>query len=195
MKHYMTHFFAAICLVLSLPANSSAITDNEIDRFLNSIPITTDLLDLIKAKIKKDEALSKRLAKAQLDGNYMRQMVSELKKWPEYPALEELVKQAGFDTAETWSLVVDRVFGVVSSARWVVLVASMPMPNSDAAPALSRDTNLFEFLANKNNDPKLRERYGKQLEEVCARMCYDQSDLSVVGARFHEIESVIHRKN
>ncbi|WP_316367548.1 hypothetical protein [Candidatus Thiodiazotropha sp. CDECU1] len=195
MKHYLLTFFALAFLTTSMPALSSTITNAEIDKFLKSVPITSDLLDKVKAKIKKDDALSKKLSKAQLEGKYTREMVSELKAWPEYPALEAQVKQSGFDSVEAWSLVVDRVFGVVSSAQWVVLVASMPMPNSDAAPVLNRDTNLFEFLNDTNNDAKLREKYGKQLQEMCTRMCYDQSDLPVVGARFSEIKSVTNKKN
>jgi hypothetical protein len=195
MKQYLTHLFAAICLLASIPVFSSTITNNEIDRFLTSIPITSDLLDKVKAKVKKDDDLSKKLSKAQLEGKYMREMISELKDWPEYPKLEALVKQSGFTSVDEWSLVVDRVFGVVSSAHWVVLVASMPIPNSDAAPALTRDTNLFDFLNNKKNDPKLRDKYGKQLAQMCKKLCYDQSDLPVVGARYKEIELVINKKN
>ncbi|MES9943411.1 MAG: hypothetical protein ABW080_00455 [Candidatus Thiodiazotropha sp.] len=195
MKHYLLTFFALAFLTTSMPALSSTITNAEIDKFLKSVPITSDLLDKVKAKIKKDDALSKKLSKAQLEGKYTREMVIELKAWPEYPALEAQVKQSGFDSVEAWSLVVDRVFGVVSSAQWVVLVASMPMPNSDAAPVLTRDTNLFEFINDTNNDAKLREKYDKQLQEMCTRMCYDQSDLPVVGARFSEIKSVTNKKN
>ncbi|MES9992376.1 MAG: hypothetical protein ABW098_10515 [Candidatus Thiodiazotropha sp.] len=195
MKQYLIHLIAVICLVASVPAYSSTITNNEIDRFLKSIPITTDLLDKIKAKVKKHDGLAKKLSKAQLEGKYMREMVSELKAWPEYPELESLVRKSGFASTEEWSLVVDRVFGVVSSAHWVVLVASMPMPNSDTTPVLTRDSNLFEFLNDKNTDPKLRDKYAKQLDEMCQKMCYDQSDLPVVGARYNEIESVIKKKH
>jgi hypothetical protein len=195
MKQYISFLVAAIFLTLSIPAVSSTITNNEIDKFLKSIPITSDLLDKVSLKLKKDEAVSKKLAKAQLEGKYTREMTSAFKGWPEYSTLEALVKQSDFKSVEEWSLVVDRVFGVVTSAKWVVLVASTPMPNSDAAPALTRDTNLFDFLNNTNNDPKLREIYSKQLEEMCAKMCYDQSDLPVVGARLNEIESAMKKKN
>jgi hypothetical protein len=194
MKQYLSFLIATIFLTLSIPAISSTITNNEIDKFLKSIPITSELLDKVNVKLKKDEAVSKKLAKAQLEGKYTREMVSALKGWPEYSALEALVKQSDFTSVEEWSLVVDRVFSVVTSAKWVVLVASMPMPNSDEAPALTHDTNLFEFLSNTNNDPKLREKFSKQLEEMCAKMCYDQSDLPVVGARLNEIESVMSKE-
>jgi hypothetical protein len=194
MKKYLSLLLAAFFLSLSIPAFSSAVTDDEIDKFLNSIPVTSDLLDTIKAKVDKNEPLAKKLAKAQLDGKYMREMMGEIEAWPEYSALESLVKQTGFENIEKWSLTVDRVFGVVSSAQWVVLVAAMPMPNSDTAPVLKRDTNIFEFLSDEKNDPKLREKYGKQLEEMCAKMCYDTADLNVVGARYSEIESVIKKQ-
>jgi hypothetical protein len=195
MKLSLIYLFSFIILIASMPALSSTITNEEIDKFLKSVPITSNLLDKVKAKVKKDDELAKKLAKAQLDGMYTREMVNALKTWPEYSALEGLVKQSGFNSVEEWSLVVDRVFGVISSAQWVVLVASMPMPNSTAKPVLTRETNLFEFLNDTNNDPELREKYGKQLEEMCTKMCFDQSDLPVVGARFSEIKTVTKRKN
>ncbi|MES9972396.1 MAG: hypothetical protein ABW092_20375 [Candidatus Thiodiazotropha sp.] len=195
MKQYLLKLLTITLLIASMPALSSTITDAEIDKFLKSVPITSDLLDKVKAKVKKDHALAKKLSKAQLEGKYTREMANELKSWPEYATLETLVKQSGFDSVEAWSLVVDRVFGVISSAQWVVLVASMPMPNSDIPPVLTRDTDLFEFLNDTSNDAELREKYGKQLQEMCTRMCYDQADLPVVGARFQEIKSVTNKKN
>ncbi len=194
MKKYLSLLLAVFLLSLSIPAFSAAVTNDEIDRLLNSIPITSNLLDEIKAKVDQDKPLSKRLTKAQLDGKYMREMMREIEAWPEHAALETLVKQSGFDSLDNWSLTVDRVFGVISSAQWVVLVASMPMPNSDAPPVFKRDSNIFEFLNDEKNDPKLREKYGKQLEDMCARMCYDKADLNVVGARYSEIESVIKKQ-
>jgi hypothetical protein len=194
MNKYLAHLFVAISFVISTPSFSSTITNSEIDKFLKSIPITSKLMDKVKAKVDKDNSLSKTLSSAQLEGKYMRKMVSEVKAWPEYPELELLVKKAGFESIDEWSLVADRIYGVVSSAHWVVLVASMPVPGSDAVPALNRDTNLFEFLNNEENDPKLRQKYGKQLEEMCAKLCYDQSDLPVVGSRYNEIDSAMKMK-
>jgi hypothetical protein len=195
MKHYFTFLIAAIFLTATIPAFSSTITNNEIDKFIKSLPITSDLLDKVNTKLKQNEAVSKKLAVAQLEGKYTREMVSALKGLPEYSDLEVLVKQSDFNSVDEWSLVTDRVLGVITSAQWVVLVASMPMPNSDTTPVLTRETNLFEFLNNTSNDPKLRKKYSKQLKEMCEKMCYDQSDLQVVGARFNEIESAMKKKN
>lgn len=194
MKKYLSLLFALVCLVISLPSLSSTITNSEVDKFLKSVSITSDLLDKVKAKVNQDDALSKKLAKAQLEGMYMREMTEAVKGWPEYTELEALVRKSGFGSVDEWSLVVDRVFGVVSSAQWVVLVASMPMPHSDDKPVLTRETNIFEYLQDENNDPKLRQKYAKQLDEMCAKMCYDRTDLSVVGPRYSEIKSVIKDK-
>jgi hypothetical protein len=193
MKHTLSLLFATICLIATLPVFAAAITDDQIDRFLVSVPVTSDLLDQVRAKLKQDEGLSKKLAVAQLDGKYMREIVSTIKSWPEYPELEKLVKTSGFDSVDDWSLVVDRVFGVVSSAHWVTLVASMPIPNGPK-PVLERDSNLFEYLGDEANDSKMREKYGQQLAQMCEKMCYDTADLPVVGARYNEIESVINKK-
>jgi len=193
MKTPLSRLLILICLVVSPTAFSSTITDDEIDKFLVSVPKTRQVLDEIKAKIEKDRRISKQVAKAQLDGDYMREVTRVAKAWPEYPALEKLVKQSGFTSVDDWSLVVDRVFGVILSARWVVLTASMPRPNSDA-PLFSKDTNLFAYLGEEKNDPKLRKKYEKQLLEMCASMCYDTSDLAVVGPRYDEIESVITKR-
>jgi hypothetical protein len=195
MKHYLSFLIATIFLTATIPAFSSTITNNEIDKFIKSLSITSDLLDKVNTKLKKDEAVSKKLAVAQLEGKFTREMVSALKGSPEYFDLEALVKQSDFNSVEEWSLVTDRVLSVITSAQWVVLVASMPMPNSNTQTALTRETNLFEFLSNTNNDPKLREKYSKQLKEMCEKMCYDQSDLQVVGARFNEIKSAMKEKN
>lgn len=118
MKNFYSLLLATAFLSISIPAFSSAITNNEIDKFLKSIPITSDLLDKINTKLKKDEAASKKLSAAQLEGKYTREMVSALKGSPEYSALESLVKQSDFKSAEEWSLVTDRVLGVVTSAQW-----------------------------------------------------------------------------
>jgi hypothetical protein len=193
MKKTLSLLFATICLIGTLPVIAATITNDEIDRFLVSIPTSSDLLDQVRSKLKKDTALSKKLAVAQLDGKYMRETVSAIKSWPEYPELEKLVKTSGFDSIEDWSLVVDRVFGVISSAHWVVLTASMPIPNGEA-PVLKRDSNLFDYLNDEANDAKMREKYSKQLAELCEKMCYDTSDLPIVGARYNEIESVIKKK-
>ncbi|MEJ2592512.1 MAG: hypothetical protein P8178_14150 [Candidatus Thiodiazotropha sp.] len=189
----MSLLLATLCLIATPPVFAASITDDEIDRFLVSIPVTSDLLDQVRAKLKQDNGLSKKLAVAQLDGKYMREIVSSIKSWPEYPQLEKQVKTSGFDSVDDWSLVVDRVFGVVSSAHWVTLVASMPIPNGPK-PVLERDSNLFDYLGDEANDPKMREKYGRQLAEMCEKMCYDTADLPVVGARYNEIESVIKKK-
>lgn len=193
MKTPLSRLLVSICLLVSVPAFSSTITDDEIDRFLVSVPKTRQVMDEIKAKIEKDRQIAKQVAKAQLDGQYMREVARVAKEWPEYPMLEKSVRQSGFNSVDDWSLVVDRVFGVILSARLVVLTASMPRPNSDS-PALSTDTNLFAYLSEEGNDPRLREKYEKQLSEMCASMCYDTSDLAVVGARYDEIESVIAKR-
>jgi hypothetical protein len=193
MKKVLSLFFAVLCLMGTLPVLATTITNDEIDRFLVSIPTTSDLLNQVRTKLKQDKTLSKKLAVAQLDGKFMRETVSAIKSWPEYPELEKLVKISGFDSVDDWSLVVDRVFGVVSSAHWVVLTASMPMPNGDT-PALKQDSNLFDYLNDEANDAKMREKYSKQLAELCEKMCYDSSDLPIVGARYNEIKSVIKKK-
>jgi hypothetical protein len=120
-------------------------------------------------------------------------MVKAAKQWPEYPKLEEIVTASGFSSIDDWSLVVDRVFGVVSSAHWVVLVASMPTSNSNTSK-LTVDTNLFEFIQNEDNDPELREKYRNELADMCEKMCYDESDLAVVGARYDEIQTIIKKR-
>lgn len=193
----MNKIFATLVVILifiiAVPAQSSTLTNQEIDKFIDSIPRTSQLLDRIKAKIKKHKSIFNSLSEAQLDGKYMRELTKAVKGWPEYSALEKLVVQSGFSSVEEWSLVVDRVFGVISSAQWVVLMAALPNPNTHD-PVLSQDTNLFAYLNEEANDPALRDKYGKQLAEMCVRLCVDTSDLSVVGARYDEIESTIKKR-
>lgn len=192
MKQHVSRLITALCLLSSAPVFPATITNSEIDQFIHSIPITNNLLVKVKAKVNQDGSLSKKLASAQLDGKYTRELVNEVKGWPEHSELEELVRQSGFESVEAWSLVVDRVFGVISSANWVVLMASMP--NAKAAPELTRETNLFEYLNDEKNDRASREKYGKQLQEMCAKLCYDRSDLPVVSARFDEIKTALGNK-
>jgi hypothetical protein len=193
MKEYVIHLFTTLFLIVSIPAFSSTITNSDIDRLLKSTPITSHLLERVKTKVNTDDDLSTKLSIAKLEGQYMRELVNELRGWPEYPELEEMLKQSGFTSVDDWSLLVDRVFSVVSSVQWVVFMASNPKPNSDSTLLLTHEINLFEFLSNSKYDSRLRDKYEKQLEQMCEKLCYDRSDLSIIGARYREIEPIINK--
>jgi hypothetical protein len=60
------------------------------------------------------------------------------------------------------------------------------------SPALTMETNLFTYLSDKSNDSGLRKKFSDQLNEVCERLCYDTTDLPVVGARYEEVQSAIN---
>lgn len=184
--------FALLGLTLPSLSTAAAITDADVDRFLKSVPPTSESLKQIKARIESEKDLSKALTMAQLEGRLHREMVKLSGGWPEQDELKEQVKQTGFNSIEQWALIADRIMGVISSAQWVVAAASMPIPNSDE-PTLAPDTNLFAYLDDETNDTTLVQKYDEQLGEMCERLCYDSADLPVVGARYDEIKTMLKR--
>lgn len=191
MKIQLSVMIILFGLIQTTSVFAETITDAEIDKFVVSAPKTGATIKSIKAKINKDTKLSKLLSDAQVEGAYMRKLVKVVKEWPEYPALENSVKEAGFGSVDEWALVSDRVLGVIMSANWVVLTGSLQKPKSKS-PALTMETNLFTYLNDESNDSGLRKKFGDQLNEVCERLCYDTSDLPVVGARYEEVQSAIN---
>jgi hypothetical protein len=191
MKIQLSVVIILFGLMQAMTVFAEAITDAEIDKFVLSAPKTGGTIQRIKGKIIKDKSLSKLLSDAQVEGAYMRKMVKIVKEWPEYPDLEESVKASGFSSVEEWALVSDRVLGVIMSANWVVLTGSLKTAKSKS-PALTMETNLFTYLSDKSNDSGLRKKFSDQLNEVCERLCYDTTDLPVVGARYEEVQSAIN---
>ncbi|MEJ2695003.1 MAG: hypothetical protein P8166_18840 [Candidatus Thiodiazotropha sp.] len=174
-----------------MPVAAKSITDAEIDKFLVSAPKTAATIQRIKGKIRKDKEMSKLLSDAQVEGGYMRQLVKLVKEWPEYSELEQSAKESGFSSVGEWAFVSDRVLGVIMSANWVVLTGSLKTAKSKS-PALTMKTNLFSYLNDESTSSGLRKKFSDQLKEVCERLCYDTSDLPVVGARYEEVQSAIN---
>ncbi len=190
MRKCLSAVLFVCCLVQSVSVAAETITNAELDMFLACAPKISATINRIRNQLNKEAKFSERLSTAQVEGNYMREMLRLVREWPEYPALEKAVKGVGFETVDAWSFVADRVLGVIMSANYVVLTGSLAEKESES-PALNVDTNIFTYLNDESNDPVLRMKFRDQLQEVCEKLCYDTADLLVVGARYEELQAAL----
>jgi hypothetical protein len=185
--------FKPLLLVLTflLPAiaSSQTISDDEVDRYLESLPKAAPHLDGIKDELLNggNKEISNQLMDAGMEGKGTRTAIAMGKDTEAVAALGQIAVQSGFDSLDSWALASDRVSSVLFAGVWVAATHALGKSDSD----VTRDTNVFEYIEDESIPQARRDKVKAQLDELCEQRCYDASDMQVVGPRYGEIKALL----
>lgn len=165
---------------------ADALSNSDIDKYLKAVPAVSGLLDQLAIEVKADRSVRKKISIAQMEARKNRELIKIFSNKPAIDQIEDRVKQAGFSDLSSWALTADRIEGVIMSTQWVIAAASI-----DADAPIKIGMNIFAYIDNEKNDLKWRNKYKRQILDMCKKICFDTTDSNVVKARYTDILKVL----
>lgn len=174
--------------ILSSPVMAEALSQREIDRFVEQTPAIAKMILYVAHDFTRDEidiwadgrvAMRPHLTLDELIYDERHRNL-----------LDEVSRQGGYDDFAEYAHTADRIFSIAYSGFWVELDNTLQGENADRDPI----DNLFEYIEDNRNPRERREKYALKLEERCNEQCLNPEDLEIVGGNYDAVAQVLGLK-